>query len=259
MSKGNVFLGTLTHNGQLDFRMARIFYSFASRERAMLQKVQQTSLLASGCNSLWCDALNARAKDNLKWFVLLHADIAPEMWFIDKMIDIAETHDADVLSAVVPIKDHSGVTSTAISGPDDFRRLTRLTQKQINHPAWPATFDIHMAKKAFEHLPHEYCIPALGLRDDNRLLVNTGCMLARLDRLWCSEAHFTINDRIEQAIGGNYYWQVEPEDWFFSRRVAELGGKVFATREIVLEHFGTINYLSNKAWGENVDPSTLTA
>src|SRR5690349_4749240 len=111
LKEGNVFLGSITHNGQLDFRMARIFYGFACRERAMLQVVQQSSLLASACNNLWCKALNNRVKDNLKWFVLLHADIVPEEWFVVKLIALAEQHDADVMSAVVPIKEPTGVTS----------------------------------------------------------------------------------------------------------------------------------------------------
>jgi GT2 family glycosyltransferase len=247
---GNVFLGTITHNGQLDFQMARIFYSFASNERYLQQKIQQSSLLASACNNLWCAALNAREKHNLKWFVLLHADVVPEEWFVDKLIALAEQHNADVMSAVVPIKSAVGLTSTAVSGIDAFNRVTRLTTKQINHPFWPETFSIDDAswclKKVYD----------INVRRDAKLLVNTGCMVARLDRDWSNKVHFTINDQIVQGIGGNFHEQVEPEDWFFSRRVAEEGGKVMATRAVVVQHIGSVPYLSNKVWGEEIDPFT---
>ena len=117
--------------------MAAMFFSHASQERAILHRLQQTSLLASACNNLWCDALNKRMQDNLKWFVLVHADVVPEPMFADKLIAIAEKHDADLVSAVIPIKDENGLTSTAISGPDHFTRFTRLTTKQVNHPHFP--------------------------------------------------------------------------------------------------------------------------
>lgn len=249
---GNVFLGSITHNGQFDFRMARVFYGFASQKYALLQKVQQSSLLASACNNLWCTALNRRKDDNLKWFVLLHADIVPEEWFIDKLIALAEQHNADVMSAVVPIKEPSGVTSTAIGKkPNAYERFTRLTMKQILHPEMPETFDV---KDACEFLKKRGMnVPAFC-----DLLVNTGCMVARLDREWCPNVHFTINDRIVQGIGGQFHEEVEPEDWYFSRRVAELGGKVMATRAVVVEHIGSIPYKSNTVWGEEFDKATLT-
>jgi GT2 family glycosyltransferase len=251
VKEGNVFLGSITHNGLLEHRMARIFFNHASNERYMQTLVHQTSLLASACNFLWCTALNGRQAYNFKWFVLLHADIVPEEWFVDKLIAIAEQHDADLLSAIVPIKEQSGVTSTAISGPDEFIRTTRLTMKQINHPDMPETFTVREASE-FLLQKHDINVPA-----DSKLLVNTGCMVARLDREWCSQVNFTIRDRVVQELGGIYTSQVEPEDWYFSRRVAECGGKVMATRAIKTQHIGSIPYLSNKVWGDDVDRATV--
>ena len=82
-------------------------------------------------------------------------------------------------------------------------------------------------------------------------------MVARLDREWSARAFFTINDRIIQQPGGMFAAEVEPEDWFFSRTVAELGGKVMATRTIRVEHLGGIPYRSDRVWGKNIDPATL--
>jgi GT2 family glycosyltransferase len=255
IKKGAVFLGTITHSGQLDFRMAQMFYAHASMERALLTSVHQTSLLASGCNHLWCKALNNRKVADLRYFVLLHSDIVPEQWFIDKLIRILEENDADLLSAIVPIKSPDGLTSTAISGPDDFTRLTRLTTKQINDPLWPETFDSVKAEYALEQLYPEFKFDNEG---GNHLLVNTGCMIARMDREWCNKVFFTINDRIIQQPGGAFINQVESEDWYFSRMVSELGGKVMATRAVKVEHIGITSFKSDKVWGEVFDPQTLT-
>jgi GT2 family glycosyltransferase len=245
VDKGNVFLGTITHSGLIDHRMAAMFFAHAT-ERGVLHRLLPSSLLASACNNLWCSALNNREAHDLRWFALLHADVVPEKNFVDKLIRIAEEHDADVLSAVIPIKDESGVTSTALSGPD---------------PNFPGTFDVFDAFHALSTtLPLELQIPLQGDWNSNlapRLLVNTGCMICRLDRDWCSKAYFTINDRITQEIGGLFNHWVEPEDWFFSRLVADLGGKVMATRAVTVEHLGGIPYRSNKVWGNNIDAATL--
>lgn len=249
MENHNAFLGTLTHNDLLHARMAKSFFSHASQKCNLLIQVQPGSLLAQSYNTLWCKALNLRSKQNLKWFAVLHADVVPQDFWLDKLIDLAEQYDADVMSAIVPIKEASGVTSTAISGTDRFTRHTRLTQAQINSKGWPATFDIDILREN-SFIPEE---ARIDVKEDARLLVNTGCFVCRLDREWCSNVEFTINDRIIQILGGSYVAQVEPEDWYFSRRVAELGGRVMATREVVAEHIGSVPYVSNKVWGQMID------
>jgi hypothetical protein len=250
----NVFLGTLTHNDHLHARMAKSFFLHATQQHNAIMHVQPGSLLAHSYNQMWCRAINNRAKLGLKWFAILHADIVPENFWLDKLIAIAEKYQADLVSAIVPIKEASGVTSTAISGVDPFTRLTRLTQDQINSKLWPKTFDIDILR-AFMNSPknefyEEYCF---DIADDARLLVNTGCFVCRLDKPWCSNVEFTINDRIDQIPGGALIAQVEPEDWYFSRRVAELGGRVMATREVITEHIGSIPYVSDKIWGNTLD------
>lgn len=245
---GTVFMTTLTHDGKLDYLMAKAFYMTPTQERLTFYMPRQTSLLAAGYNHLWCQAQNLREKHDLRWFAMLHSDIVPEDFWVDKLIAEALKHDADVMSAVVPIKEASGVTSTAISGPDDFTRFTRLTMKQIWHPSMPDTFDIRqlMAGRNFGF-------------DLSRtlLLVNTGCFVCRLDRPWCERVHFTIRDEVRRQVGGALTAHVEPEDWYFSRRVAEEGGKVMATRVVKLEHMGGMSYKSNTVWGQERDPAQL--
>lgn len=248
LKPGTVFITTLTHDGKLDYLMAKAFYLTPLKERLALYMPRQTSLLAAGYNHLWCQALSHRLEHNLKWFAMLHGDIVPENFWIDKLINEAEKYDADVMSAVVPIKEASGVTSTAISGPDDFTRFTRLTMKQVQ--TLPETFDINTPELIkISKSPTQFKIPLL--------LVNTGCFVCRLDRPWCDRVHFTIRDEIRTQIGGALTYHVEPEDWYFSRRVAEEGGKVMATRVVKLEHIGTHAYKSNEVWGDEQDKATL--
>jgi len=243
---GTLFLGTMTHNGQLDYLMAKAFYMTPTREREVFYMPRQSSLLAAAYNHLWCYALNNREKHNLKYFAILHSDIVPEDFWCDKLIAELEKYDADVMSAIVPIKENSGVTSTALSGPDNFTRALRLTMKQVWHPGRYETFGIkEMHDEGWQ------------VEEDAKLLVNTGCFVARLDRPWCSRVHFTINDRIRVGIGGQLISETEPEDWFFSRRVAEEGGKVMATRTIKLDHMGGRAYKSHEVWGSEVDPAAL--
>lgn len=251
----NVFLGTLTHNGQLDARMAANFFSMASKERNVQYKVQTTSLLAGGCNSLWCTALNDREKNKLGWFAMLHADIVPDRWWVDKLISIAIENNADLVSAIVPIKGPDGVTSTAVYSGDPFRRFTRLTMSQILHPDMPPSFSINAVLSLNSEQPMYQMFKRLN-PETARLLVNTGCMVCRLNADWCERAYFTINDRITKEYG-KFNSETEPEDWFFSRLVADLGGRVMATRAVVVEHIGSINYQSNKIWGDTVDPKSL--
>lgn len=251
--KPEIFLCTLTHDGRLDAGMSMIFNAGASNQLYTAKSVP-TSLLAFACNRMWCEAMN----DGYKWFAMLHADIIPELGFVDKLIALAEEHGADVMSAVVPIKGPDGITSTAISGENDFNRFTRLTTKLIYDPRFPPVFDVQEACTALANMGYN-SIPGdpgdvMPYGWKPRLLVNTGCMVARLDRDWCSKVHFTINDRIVQGTNGSLAAEVESEDWFFSRRVAEEGGKVMATTLVKLQHISySYAYHSHHIWGHDVD------
>jgi|GEM_PF-3478915 len=251
-----VMLGTITHNGQLEGQMAQAFYSHASQRHTVYNKAYPTSLLAAGCNRLWCEAINMQREMKWRYFALLHSDIVPELFWLDKLIALADQYDADIMSAIVPIKDDFGLTSTAVSRPtyshnSTYSCWTRLTQQQVNDPAMPETFDIDMLREAMPNLKG-----ALTLPDHVRLLVNTGCVVIRCDREWAPKAHFTINDHLVIGVHGLQY-EVEPEDWYFSRRVAEMGGRVMATRAVKLAHVGKYDFKSTNQWGHRLDPNTI--
>lgn len=80
-------------------------------------------------------------------------------------------------------------------------------------------------------------------------LVNTGLLLVDLRQSWVEQAYFTIHDAVWQQEDGKFVCDVEPEDWFFSARAAELGARVFATRKVAVEHRGIKGYSNQGAWG----------
>lgn len=244
INKDSVFLGLPTYDAKIDANMAATAFRGSSQNRKLVVCPQGGSLLAYIFNSLYCTALNSREEHDLKWFAMLHGDIIPGPWWIDTLIEEAEAHDADVMSAVVPIKSPEGLTSTAIEDPGSpWEPSFRLTLKQVNDEKFPQTFDAHRARKAC-WLAHK--IPS---QPGSRLLVNTGCFVSRLDRPWSDQVRFTIQDRIYKDETGQYRCSVIPEDWQFSSDVAALGGKVFATTKVRVNHRGLADYNSNGTWG----------
>lgn len=244
----NILLGCPTYDGSLNSLTAQSIFATAAREHRVFTAVADFSLVSLNCNRLWCQALNTREANQLEWFAMLHADVAPEPWWLDKLIAEAERNDADLLSAVVPIKDERGLTSTAILLPGGpLGGFYRLTMAQALHPTFPVTFDIHQAVAALASLPD-------GLRETGlpaeALLVNTGCMVVRLNRPWADERIWF--EDVNRIVRINGAWQAicKSEDWNFSHRVAQEGGKVMATKSISLTHRGVSDFFSSRIWGK---------
>ncbi len=203
------------------------------------------SLLALSHNELLVLALNNRPQ--ITHLLIVHSDVIPERGFLVQMLhDMAEAQ-ADVLSAVIPIKDGSGLTSTALlphlgeadaQGRYEFRRR-RLTIKEAMR--LPDVFDVQDVQHVFdEHSP------------DGVLLVNTGLMLidVRQPRLTEPEPlHFEINDAIFRKEDGTFVADVEPEDWYFSRQCARRGLRVCATRRVHVQHVGRANFPNHVDYG----------
>jgi hypothetical protein len=231
-NKSIIFLGVPTYNGQICTGTANAV-DYASKKHGIIKAVNQTSLLANGFNQLYCMALNARKEHNIKWFAMLHADIIPEKFWLDKLVDLAEQHGADLLSAVVPIKDESGDTSTAVGSlMMEWEPAIRLSQERIKLlSVLCEVFDINDVNDILD----------IG-KNKNALLVNTGCMIVRIDKRWSDEICFEIRDKIFVDDNDKLYAQVIPEDWNFSRHVAGVGGKVMATSAIDLKHVGIKYY-----------------
>lgn len=231
-------MGLATYNGQAESQTCWMFFNCATRklQSRLMFGNHNGSLLALTFNSLLCAALNTPGVED---FVMLHADIIPEEGWLDILWEEREKAGADVISAVAPIKDMRGLTSTALDDPKDtFNVLGRLTTKEIKR--LPETFT-----QKDTRFPR------------NNLLINTGCWLAKMSTLrkWVGEfaGCFTIRDRIIQRPDGKFIAQVAPEDWNFSRDLARIGAKVVATSAVKLRHVGRFEYQSWETWGQEFD------
>lgn len=251
-----VLIGSPNHDGRMDADGAAALYCLPSNQRHECHAVNKTSsLLTLNCNVLWCHALNARA-DGFTWFAMLHSDIRPDNYWVDTLIDEAEKYGADMVSACVPIKDSRGLTSTGLFGRDNpWLPRFRLTLSQV-HNVLPETFDRDMVIDAID--PNLHC--AGNTSDDQPWLtldVNTGCCVVRLDRDWGDlGVWFENHDRIVLK-DGKWIPETQSEDWVFSRKISNAGGKVMATRRVRCWHNGTGTWRSDKVWGQETDEDVL--
>lgn len=232
-----VFLGVPMYGYAMQPGTARAAYQQASAERNVVVADWSGSLLGQTFNGLWCTALNQRGRFDIRYFAMLHSDIEPEAYWIDKLIAELVTHDADVVSAVIPIKDDRGLTSTAVENPaDPWHVERRLTMREV------------------EQLPTTFGIADLGYADGRALLVNTGCWVCRFDSPWVEEVCFSIRDRIERSPNGTFRAAVQPEDWRFSRWLNERGLKAMATRAVKAHHVGIYRFPNHdRVWGWETD------
>lgn len=230
--------------GQISGGAARGFFRSSAKLNVSL-RMQESSLLALNFNTLWCEALNLHATTGLDYFAMQHSDVEPQDGWLDVLAQELEDRGLDVLGVVVPIKDTRGVTSTALARDDGdpWRVHCRLTMSEIYR------------------LPETFTSEDVGGRP---ILLNTGLWVCRFGD-WCKQVRFTINDRIVVGPDGRYHAQVEPEDWYFSRLLHELGLRVGCTRKVPVWHRGHMTFGNTKAWGENafdreyIDRSPLDA
>lgn len=232
--KPHIFLalpqGQNVHPGSV-----RAAFRFATRQHRIQVTERRCSLLTLCFNMLYAEMLNRRAELGLTHFAMLHADIEPEPWWLDSLLVEMETHDADLISAVVPLKEHTGITSTGIEDPENpFTAAIRLTLRQVY--ALPVTFGAA-----------ECGYP------ERALLINSGCWVMRLDRPWLEDVAFTVNDRIRKCDDGMFRAEVEPEDWHLSRFLHRRGARVMATRAVALTHHGDSMFPNYPQWGRECE------
>lgn len=226
-----IYLGIPSYNGMLEAKALEAIY-FAGPQGVTQYKCESLSLLAYGFNRLYCNALNMRNTHGITHFLLLHSDIIPDdpkTWITD-LISEMEKYGADILSAVVPLKGPTGLTSTALDMACDENpwAVKRYSMKEIME--LPETFT------------HE------------KLLINSGCLLIDLRKPWVEQVFFTIRDRITKKSDGDFMAHVESEDWGFSKQARVCGAKIYATRKVKLAHMGRADYMNDTVWGEETDP-----
>jgi hypothetical protein len=226
------------HARQVDIGAAKALWGTHCRASSAIQCMpvaEQCSLLANGFNRLWARALRHREELGVTHFAMIHSDIDPEMWFLEKLHAILVESEADVVSVVAPLKSEHGLTSTgAIDLDDPERQIRRLSLREVH--GLPETFSA-------DDLPWP----------NHMLAVNTGLWICDLRKPWCEDVCFTVTDKMVkgQLPGDKFpYWFANalPEDWGFSQDLHRWGCKVMATRAVKLQHHGDVGY-TNEPWG----------
>ena len=244
MSDRRIFLGMPTY-GQQTAQAGCGFWRACADMGQVMNAVQHGSLLASNFNQLWASALNiVHQGGRVDYFAMLHDDIGPldigqdgGVFWLDQLIDELEANELDVLGVAVPIKDTRGITSMALHGEDNWLPHCRLSMQDV--------YD----------LPETFTSADLG----RPLLLNTGCWVCKFDFEWAKQVSFTINDRIVyNTAAQRYQSQTEPEDWYFSRLLHELGLKIGATRKIRISHRGCMDFQNMQPWGTHPFDSEAT-
>lgn len=189
----------------------------------------ESSLLAQSFNVMWAGTLNKARETKIDYFAMLHSDVEPFGFWLDELVDELESHRLDVVSAIVPIKNTKGLTSSGyeLDPPDEWKIGGRLTLDEVYK--LPTTF-------TKEHVGRE-------------LVMNTGCWVCRFNPEWAAKVCFNIRDRITQQPDGSYVAEVVPEDWDVSRQFRALGLKLGLTRRVKLGHRGTAIFGNDKPWG----------
>lgn len=223
--KPHIALG-MPRYGLIHAGAARSFYVFASSARTVnVRLIESNSSLINHCfNHLWCAALNERER-GVTHFAMQHSDIEPQPYWLDVLYAEMQAVGADVISAVVPIKDERGLTSTAVNTGDLFC-VKRLTMREVMD------------------LPETFTAEDAG----GPLLLNTGLWLCDFSQPWAEEIVFDSLHKNEKR-DGEWRPAVCSEDWLVSDQFNRLGLKLAATRKIQVKHHGDFDYPNDHAWG----------
>jgi hypothetical protein len=197
-------------------------------------------------NVLWCTALNAAKNHGVTHFAMIHADIVPVLdqdWVNIMLADMAE-RDLDFISAVVPIKDTRGMTSSGIGDPaDPWVPYRRFTMHEIY--SFPPTFnqdEIGYPSKDW-YLNHNSGMIIADLRKPVfRKSLPDGEMA-----IW-----FEFRKRMYFDENGEAKLVGESEDWNISRRLWLAGAKTAITRKPALKHYGMVGHPNTHPWGDQL-------
>jgi hypothetical protein len=237
MDKPSCFLA-LPYYGQAQ-PQALFSVMACGQKLAVLPVGHKMSDIDSNYTSLLCMALNSDQK--FDYFAMLHSDVEPEPGWLDTLYDELQASGADILSAVIPIKNRNGITSTGL-GRRDSRKVKRLTMAEVFD--LPATFNDGSIKDVLSHPKVNY------------LAVNTGCMLWKRTqpknwwRDFARQGGFHHEHWVEEDADGKLRSWMFPEDWNMSRWAAGKGLMVCATRKVWVNHHGEMPFANGSVWGE---------
>ncbi len=229
-------------NGQLPQAAARTFHAWALAPNPNVEIVTRlhsaTSAAQLAYDVLWSGAINQFNEGGATHYCRIDCDVIPiKPNWLGVMVEELQKHDADIMAAVVPIKDDRGLTTTCIDDTGDIWSPRRLTMTEI--------FDRH---ETFT---------------DPKILLNTGLYLVDLSKPWVQaknpDGSLAVSHHMRNKVvmGSNGRWEarMRSEDWELSRDVRKVGGvRQFATRKVELYHEHQ-HYANWKVWGtERADP-----
>ena len=241
MSQLAVYLGMPCGSRQVDIGASRGLFQTPCRPDVKFNVVPDFamgSLLPHVFNTLWVRALRGRKTHGFTHFAMIHSDVDPELWWLEKLMEFIQYTEADVVSTVIPIKDSRGLTSTGgIAITDDGPLVRRLTMVEAHS------------------LPQVFGKKDLPWGEDMALAVNTGLWVCDLRKDWVNEFHFHQDDAIVSKILENHdepvpFANTSPEDWNASLDWDSYGATVMATTGVKVRHFGDIGFTNAEPWGE---------
>lgn len=227
-----VFIGQPQSHGQPHEECSRAKFAAIDPRAAPPDRIEAggNSVVISGSlphafNSLLAAGLDARDAGKVTHFAMLHDDVAPRGPWITQLWRAMRVSGADLVSAVVPIKEEPpGRTSTAVGDRSDDWLVNRYIWLG-ERATLPATFG-----------QDDVCLPT------EVLLVNTGCWLADLCKPWWDEfaeaGGFNQASRIVRGPDGARASEFEPEDWRMSRFLEARGCRICCTWDVPLRHGG---------------------
>lgn len=222
--QAKVYIAIPTHDGRIQSEVSTAFIT--GGETAASAQVNVGSVLTLNFNTCYAAALNNR-RNGITHFLMMHSDIAVKMGgWCDKMVEIMEREGADVLSVAIPLKDDTGLTSTALEEVD-----TDNTRNPLGFKARKLTLGEIAARGKTWTAPN--------------LLVNTGLMLVDIRKEWAENVCFRFFDDIASHMenGVRTFFPVSiGEDYNFSRDAQVRGAKLFVTTEIPVHHCGGGRY-----------------
>ena len=213
-----------SYDGKVDFELlGPLLECTLNKEFGVELYMQGCSFSTHTYNRLWVRALNAR-KDGVTHFCMLHTDVIPESGWLTKLVEVMKSKKADIVSAIIPLKDSTGFTSTGVDTPDPFvvRRITMTEAMNV-----PETFT------------------------HDGLVLNNGLMLCDIStgKPWIEKAIFELFNRIDIKDGVREAVGIS-EDWHFSREARKNGAVICATRAVKLKHLGKASFTNAYAWGD---------
>lgn len=248
-----LLVGIPMHQGEVTAATAQTVGALFSKDNHWIRtQYLGLSLLARNFNSMWLNAWN----QGFDYFVLLHADIGvetpetlPGSW-VDYLVDTVDRLEAAVVSAVSPIKSFAGHTSLAIQlDPQNPYGLRRATLQQIQQLPGPFITRKDLCQTM-----------GLDINISGAMLINTGCMIMNLRHPkfdWRKWPGFSITDSIAFNKKGIAKPFTVPEDWALSMWLYNMGWPYYATKKLVVHHFGHIDYASNSAIGQPSDTTPV--